>query len=93
MTTAAAEPSRPDEPVEEYVLLHSSTGMVLYRTRATATEISEANKNLAWCAECYRYVVARLLPHEKAAAAGLQSNHQAQPVPGPSASQRGPRLR
>jgi len=47
--------------------LHSSTGMVLYWTYATATEISEANKNLAWCAECYRYVLARLLAHGEAA--------------------------
>jgi hypothetical protein len=63
MTTAAAQPSQSDEPVEAYVLLHRDTGAVLYSTVATATEISEANQHLGECGLRHRYVAARLLPH------------------------------
>ena len=45
------------------MLLHRDTGMVLYETVATASEISEANRCLAECAVRHRYVAARLLPH------------------------------
>jgi hypothetical protein len=66
MTEAAAQPPQSDEPVEAYVLLHRDTGVVLYQTVATATEISEANRSLGECAVRHRYVAARLLPHGEA---------------------------
>jgi hypothetical protein len=63
MTTAAAQPSQSDEPVEAYVLLHQDTGAVLYSTHATASTVARANQRLGECGVRHRYVPARLLPH------------------------------
>jgi hypothetical protein len=63
MTTAAAQPSQSDEPVEAYVLLHQDTGAVLYSTHATASAVARANQRLGERGVRHRYVASRLLPH------------------------------
>ena len=48
------------------MLLHRDTGMVLYETVATASEIHRANLGLRRAGVRHRYVAARLLPHGEA---------------------------
>lgn len=66
MASAAAQPPQADEPVEAYVLLHRDTGVALYSTCATASEIHRANLGLGRAGVRHRYVAARLLPHGEA---------------------------
>lgn len=60
---AEATPDLDRETRADYVLLHRDTGMPLYSTCATESEIHRANANLRRSGNRNRYVAARHLPH------------------------------